>query len=123
MSRDLADIYELPKGWWFWPEAEESDLLYAELQRELPPGHLIYRVPVLTFATARGVDDVLFRHRDKFDRFTVIHLTWAGKTEINSLHPAVEFDGSFLEFLEEEKRKVKFFKEIAQKNRSKKSAN
>ena len=38
------------------------------------------------------------------ERFTVIHLTWLGKTEINEHHPGVEFDGSFDGFVAWEKR-------------------
>ena len=51
-----------------------------------------------------ATDDVLFRHTDEPERFTVIHLSWLGRTEINSKHPTVEFDGTFAEFLAEEKR-------------------
>jgi hypothetical protein len=92
---------DLPEGWCY-PDAEEADLLYTERQRELPTGHLLFGVPVQTFATCEGADDVLFQHRDKPQRFTVIHLTYLGSTEIDADHPTVEFDGSFAEFLAEQ---------------------
>jgi hypothetical protein len=85
----------------------------------LPPGHLLYGLPVSTFATRRGTDDVLFRHRDDPSRFTVVHLSWLGRTEINAQHPTVEFDGTFQEFLEEEARITQFLQELAkQRNAS-----
>jgi hypothetical protein len=72
---------------------------------------LLDGVPVSTFATRGGIDDVLFRHRDDPGRFTVIHLSWLGQTEINALQPTVEFDGSFAVFLAKEARVNAFFKE------------
>lgn len=95
---------QLPEGWEY-PDAEAGAGLHDELQRELPHGHLLYGVAVETFAAAIGNDDVLFRHMNQQDRFTVIHLTWIGKTEINAQHPAVEFDGTYAEFLEDQERR------------------
>jgi hypothetical protein len=114
MSSNAPEHHELPQGW-FWPDTDETHSLHAELQRELPPGHILYGVPVITFATRRGIDDVLFRHRDEPDRFTVIHLSWLGRTEINAEHPTVEFDGSFSEFLAEEERITAFLREEARR--------
>jgi len=88
--------YKLPEGWQR-PDAAVGQSLGAELQRELPQGHLLFGVPVEAFGYS--LDDVLFRHRDKSDRFTIVHLTWVGHTEINAQHPTVEFDGTFAEFL------------------------
>lgn len=88
--------------WYYYPDAKEAAHLDAELQRELPEGHLLFGVPIEPFAARDGTDDVLFRHRDEPTRFTVIHLTWIGKTEINAEHPTVEFDGTFEGFLAHE---------------------
>lgn len=94
----------LPSGW-FYPDDETARHLYAELQRELPPGHLLTGRPVATFAWRDGAtDDVLFRHAHEPERFTVIHLSWLGRTEINANHPTVEYDGTFAGFLAEEER-------------------
>ena len=114
MSSNAPEHHELPKGW-FCPDTDETHSLHAELQRELPSGHILYGVPVITFATRRGIDDVLFRHRDEPDRFTVVHLSWLGRTEINARHPTVEFDGSFSEFLAEEDRITAFLREEARR--------
>jgi len=53
MSSNASQQHELPEGW-FWPDADEMHSLHAELQRELPAGHILYDVPVTTFATRRG---------------------------------------------------------------------
>jgi hypothetical protein len=99
MSTSTPETQKLP-DYWEYPDADMAALLYAELQRELPPGHLLFGVPVETFGwTGRGSDDILFRWLDSPDRFTVIHLSWLGRTEINAQHPWVEHDGSFADFL------------------------
>ncbi len=92
---------ELPDGY-YYPDNIGAANLHAELQRELPPGHVLFGVPVEVFAARKGTDDVLFCHHDKPQRFTVIHLSWIGETEINANHPTVEFDGTFAEFLANE---------------------
>ena len=92
----------LPLGW-YYPDTEDAQRLLAELQRELPPGHILEGVTVDVFAWRKGAtDDVLFRHRSQPDRFTIIHLSWIGRTEINAQHPTVEFDGAFAEFVAQE---------------------
>lgn len=99
-----SKLLALPESW-FYPE--DSDIganLHTELQRELPRGHLLYDRAVDVFAYRRGSDDVLFRHQDQRSRFTVIHLSWLGKEELNAQHPTVEFDGTFEEFVAEEER-------------------
>src|SRR5262245_28375781 len=87
MNDTSADRPMLPPGW-YYPTEGEAQGLHDELQRELPPGHLLFGRPVETFAYRRDRDDVLFRHRDEPGRFTVIHLTWIRKREINSEHPS-----------------------------------
>lgn len=104
MSIDPSDHPALPQGW-FYPDRDTAPNLHTELLRELPPGHVLTGRKVETFAWREGAtDDVLFRHADEPDRFTVIHLSWLGRTESTADYPAVEFDGTFAEFLAEEKR-------------------
>ena len=94
----------LPRGW-SYPDYDMTLNLHAELLRELPPGQVLTGREVEPFAWHGGAtDDVLFRHTDEPDRFTVIHLSWLGRTEINASYPAVLFDGTFEGFLTEEKR-------------------
>lgn len=89
---------ELPPDWdrwgFFGPES-----LQAELQRELQVGHKLYGVPVEPYAERGSCDDAAFRHRDDPDCITVVHLTWAGRTEIDTDYPIVEFEGTRREFV------------------------
>jgi hypothetical protein len=94
----------LPEGWFCPEDPAIAASLHAELQRELPPGHLLFGCAVETFAYRHGSDDVLFRHREQPERFTVIHLSWIRKQEINAQHPTVEYDGKFEGFVAEEQR-------------------
>ena len=98
---DLAS--RLPDGW-FASDPEHADLLHAELQRELPPGHLLFDVPVTVIAHREGTDDILCRRKADPDRMTVVHLTWIGRTEINDKHPTVQVDGTFDDFLAYERQ-------------------
>ncbi|MEO0558747.1 MAG: hypothetical protein AAF170_11260 [Bacteroidota bacterium] len=94
---------DLPEGW-FYPSTTEAHQLDAELQREIPPGHLLEGVTVKAFAWRDANDDVLFRHQLDPERFTVVHLSWIGDTEIDVDHPTVAFDGTFDGFLAWEAR-------------------
>ena len=103
MSHALPPRPVLPLGW-FYPDSETVQSLHTELQRELQPGHLLSGRAVEAFAWREGAtDDVLFRHRDEPQRFTVIHLSWIGNVEIDARHPTVEFDGTFSAFLATER--------------------
>ena len=108
--------YKLPEGWQR-PDAAVAQSLEAELKRELPQGHVLFGVPVEAFGHSLGSDDVLFRHRDEPDRFTIVHLTWVGHTEINAQHPTVEFDGTFAEFLTHHEAFLAFLRGLAKKSR------
>ncbi len=94
---------KLPEGW-FLSDPEQSALLHAELCRELPPGHLLYGVPVEVVAHRDGTDDILCRHVEDTDRLTVVHLTWLMREEIGPDHPTVEADGSLEDFYAYERR-------------------
>ncbi len=95
--------YPLPVGW-FRATTQEAKRLLDELHRELPLGHVLHGVALEVFAHRDGAtDDALFRHVHDPDRFTVVHLTWLGRTEIDTDHPGVEVDGSFDDFLAYEK--------------------
>ncbi len=94
--------YKLPAGW-FPVDEEDSVRLHAELQRELPAGHILYRKAVTVVADRDGAtDDILCRHDDDPSRFTVVHLTWSGTAEYGTDYPSVECDGDFDTFLEYE---------------------
>ena len=94
---------ELPEGW-FASDPERAASLLAELEREVPRGHLLHGDRIEVVAHREGTDDILCRHRDESSRFTVIHLSWLGREEIDAQHPAVEADGDFTSFLAYEAR-------------------
>ena len=93
----------LPEGW-YYATSEESKALWIELQKELPPGHLLFEKPIKVIAHRdEATDDILCEHIDKTHHYTVIHLTWSMSREVDERHPTVEMDGSFEDFLEYEK--------------------
>lgn len=91
----------LPLGWEYLEPCEAAERL-TELKRELPTNHVLFGIPVETFAARIGDDDTLFRHLVEPDRFTIVHLTWLGREEINAQHPSVDFDGTLEEFFARE---------------------
>jgi len=93
----------LPIGW-FASSPVKSTELHDELRKELPPGHRLHGIEVHVIAHREGTDDILCQHINDPDQFTVVHLSWIGKTEIDPNHPYVEADGSFDAFLEYENR-------------------
>ncbi|MCL2310164.1 MAG: hypothetical protein FWC42_07825 [Proteobacteria bacterium] len=94
----------LPEGWFYPEDAATAAHLHAELLLELTAGHLLFGCVVKPFAYRHGSDDVLFQHQSS-PRFTVVHLTWIGKPEIDAKHPTVEYDGTFEGFVAEEERR------------------
>jgi hypothetical protein len=97
----------LPQGW-FLSDQDRAESFLAELERELPPGHMLHGVRVSVVAHREATDDILCRHLDARSRFTVIHLTWSRKQERDEHHPRVESDGDFDSFLAYEARQLAF---------------
>lgn len=56
------------------------DGLLRQLQTELPPGHILFGVPVRVLARGNG-DDVLFQLQDGTGRVADVHLTWSKSQE------------------------------------------
>ena len=88
-------MISLPEPWHL-PEGEEFETLLHEFHLELPPVHLLAVVSV-ELAGHDGNDDILLRHVQHKDLFTVVHLSWLGKEELPN-HPWVEFTGTLMEF-------------------------
>ncbi len=97
MDESADGLPTLPPGW-VYPEPDWAASILAEFHREMTPGHLLHGRRVELLAAREGNDDVLFGHVDEPGRFTVIHLTWCGREEIDANHPWVEFDGDFAGF-------------------------
>ncbi|GAA4501149.1 hypothetical protein GCM10023172_22530 [Hymenobacter ginsengisoli] len=96
------DKLPLPPSWRPLTTAR-AQLLLAELRAELRAGHVLHGVPVHAVAEAVADDDVLFRHCNDPVRFTVVHLTYRGQPEPDPRSPAVRVDGSWLEFMAEQR--------------------
>jgi hypothetical protein len=96
-------LQRLPEGW-FRSSLEIATDKERELSLELTRGHLLDGVAVRVVAHREGTDDVLCWHIREPQRFTVIHLTWRGATEIDAKHPWVEADGTFEDFLAYEQK-------------------
>ena len=90
--------FALPEGW-FTPSEAEALALSRELLTELIPGHLLYAVPVDVIAYRLGTDDILVQHQHERTRFSVVHLSWLQKPEINTAHPTIEYDGDYAGFV------------------------
>lgn len=92
-----------PEGWRLFddtsPAADvsRSDVT-AEYYREVAPGHPLYGTQIEVVADASGNDDILVRHCDDTERFTVVHLVWSGKPEAFGC-PTIEYDGTFEGFV------------------------
>ena len=95
---------QLPDGW-YRAESNESSRLEKELQTELIFGHKLYSENIKVVAHRDGAtDDVLCQHMDHNDLYTVVHLTWSMKPEIDTMHPSIVMHGTFQEFLEYESK-------------------
>jgi hypothetical protein len=71
-----------------WPTYWVADLpadrrqkLEVELQRELPPGHMLYGKTVVAKAIGYDPDDVVFQLED--GKFAAVHLTWKVESDTN----------------------------------------
>ena len=91
----------LPVGW-LEVTATRAANLVRELHLELAPGHLLYQCAVRTVAACGSNDDVLFQHTADLERYTVVHLTYRGKPELDTHYPTIVADGSWAEFLRQQ---------------------
>ena len=68
--------------WWSTETqtAEFLDTFRCQLEREVPPGHVLYQLPVRLIARGEG-DDALFAILDGTHRVAMVHLTWAKHQE------------------------------------------
>jgi hypothetical protein len=84
-----------------WERLKDSgEALVKELQKELPPQHVLYGVPVI--AVARRIDcyDVLLAADDPSKPLAVVHLTWAGRTEQDPRWPSTTLYRGWQDWIE-----------------------
>jgi len=72
--------------------AEFVEAITKQLEREVPPGHLMYELPVKLIA--RGNGDALFEILDGTGRIADVHLTWSKSEDrlpwpITTLYPSL----------------------------------
>ena len=65
--------------WWPIP-AEQDAGTVAELQREMPAGHVLFGRTVQAVGRRQDCDDVLFYLGESVPQFAVVHLTYARET-------------------------------------------
>ena len=71
----MSDAIEWPEPW--TPvKADVASRLEAELQRELPPGHVLAGVRVMAIAHRIDQDEVGFRLTDGPGAFAIVHLSY-----------------------------------------------
>ena len=68
--------------WWSTEDYDEHfhETFRQQLEREVPPGHCLYQMPVRLIARGNG-DDALFRLLDGSGRVAGVHLTWSTHRE------------------------------------------
>lgn len=89
---------KLPEDW-IAVETDHVSSLLDELKKEVAPGHKLFNAQLTVVAYKDGTDDILCRYDNDPDRYCLVHLTWLGKQESNTVFPFVEFDGGFDSFL------------------------
>jgi len=86
-----------------WHPVEDAAVrhsLRAELERELPRGHVLAGMRVTPIGARQDCDDVLFALEN--GRVAIVHLTWSGKTEPAPDHPWTALFDSLERFVEDE---------------------
>jgi hypothetical protein len=74
-----------PEPWAAITDAETAQANEAELQRELPEGHVLAGESVHAIARRQDRDDILFALSR--DRWAIVHLTWRGAREPDQRWP------------------------------------
>jgi hypothetical protein len=99
------EVHERPAVEWLvpWHPVDDPAIrrsLLAELQRELPKGHVLTGASLTAIGRRQDRDDVLFALSD--GRVAIVHLTWSGKCEPVPTSPWTMIFDSLNRFIEEE---------------------
>jgi hypothetical protein len=65
-----------------------AEAFAVELRKELSPQHVLHGLPIVAIAERSHSDDVLFATADPSKPLAVVHLTWAGRLELDPRWPA-----------------------------------
>ncbi len=68
--------------------------LEVELKKEVSPKHLLYEIEAVAVACRIDNDDVLFFLPNYENPLAIVHLTWSGKQDADSMFPRTRFFSS-----------------------------
>jgi len=104
LKRRAAELYSLAEAYMRLPQTwlpvlpDEAARLQAELHRELPPSHQLYRHELIAVARREKRDDVLFQSPSGAGQVFWVHLTRA--VESDPRWPSTEIYQDMDDFLE-----------------------
>lgn len=98
---EWSNLPREPRPPWFATNGDRS-ALDAEACAEIGPGHVLSGETLTAIARRRDRDDVLFSLRGSL-RVAQVHLTWAGKQELDP-YPATQLFASILEWFDSGER-------------------
>jgi hypothetical protein len=81
-ATDIFPLIHLPDEWMALAPADRT-IFSAELQNELPVGHLLFNKNLTAIARRKGRDDFLFTAVGAPLPLYVVHLTWHKETDVN----------------------------------------
>jgi hypothetical protein len=94
---NLADLENVQ---WLEPWRPTPAGLEVELEKEVNPRHQLFGRKAISVGRRDDCDDVLFLLPDHAALLAVVHLTWAGKREMNPAFPHTTFYASLADWVE-----------------------
>jgi hypothetical protein len=79
---------------------DSGEVFVNELRKELASSHILFDVAVRAIARHVGSDDVLFATADPANPLTVVHLTWASRTESDPQWPCTTLYKNWQDWIE-----------------------
>ena len=89
----LLHVLARSDDWHVLNNSREYEAVARELQIELPKGHALSGVSVITVARRTSNDDILLEISDGSGRIAEVHLTWRGSRQTLPFPETHIFDG------------------------------
>jgi hypothetical protein len=83
-----------------WLKDDSDDGLVRELQREIPPDHVLHGIPVKAVARRRDRDDVLYVTADSSKPLAWVHLTYRSSRETDPHWPSTVLFDSWQDWID-----------------------
>ena len=96
MTPEVSHPMRWPAAWRAVVDPAERDALLAQLNVEIPAGHVLYGKALGVIARRDDSDDVVVSLDD--GRFAEIHLTWAPRPDLSAAFPSATLYASFAEW-------------------------